>query len=235
MGAGKSLTGELIYRHSRAVRVAHWVNAVCITALLVTGVFILLAHPRLYWGEDGFFDTRALIHLGSEEDDSQIGWSRSLHFLGAWILVVNGILYAAMSLWSGHLRRDLLPTRHELGLRHLAAEIGSHLRFRPPSGDAARRYNVLQKLAYLIVIFVLGPLMVLSGLAMSPALTAAYPELIWLFDGRQSARTVHFLGAAAILIFIGIHLFEVVIAGFANEMRSIITGWYRVPPESKPK
>ena len=123
----------------------------------------------------------------------------------AWLFVLNGAVYLLFGLLSGHFRRDLAPNADQLRPRHILADIWAHLRLRRPRGEAARRYNVLQKFAYLIVIFVLLPAMMLSGLTMSPAVTAVFPFLLDLFGGWQSARTIHFLTANLIVLFVLVH------------------------------
>jgi thiosulfate reductase cytochrome b subunit len=132
------------------------------------------------------------------------------------------------SLASGHLRRDLTPSRNEL--KHIGASILEHARLKFPKGDEAKRYNVLQKLAYLAVALVLLPLMLLTGLAMSPAMDAAFPVLLDMFGGRQSARTIHFISATGIVLFVVVHLVMVLISGVWNNLRSMITGRYMIEP-----
>jgi thiosulfate reductase cytochrome b subunit len=152
--------------------------------------------------------------------------SRRWHFFFAWIFVLNGLAYALHALSSGHLRRDLVPTWRQL--RHIGRSLRDHARLRFPKGEEARHYNVLQKLSYLAVVFGLGPLMLASGLAMSPWLDAAYPQLLDVFGGRQSARTIHFLGALALVAFAVLHILMVLLSGPWNNMRAMITGRYRI-------
>jgi thiosulfate reductase cytochrome b subunit len=159
-----------------------------------------------------------------------LSMARSWHFFFAWIFLINGLCYVLYSLWSRHLSRDLLPTRDEL--RGIGASVREHLRFRHAGGEAAKRYNVLQKLAYLIVIFVLLPLVILMGFGMSPALNAVLTGWVDLFGGRQSARTIHFVVAWLLVGFVAIHVFQVIVTGLWNNLRSMITGRYRVPPET---
>jgi thiosulfate reductase cytochrome b subunit len=158
---------------------------------------------------------------------------RRWHLFFAWCLVANGALYLAWSLASGHLRRDLLPTRAQLAPRHLWHEIVDHARLRFAKGDEARRYNALQKLSYLAVVVVLLPAMVLTGLTMSPGVDAAVPWLLDLFGGRQSARTIHFVSASLLVLFVLVHLAMVVLSGVWNNLRSMITGRYAIE-ESEP-
>lgn len=155
--------------------------------------------------------------------------ARNWHLFFAWIFVVNGVTFLAYSIFSGHLRRDLLPTAPEL--RSIGRSIKDHLLFKHPSGAEARRYNVLQQLAYLVVIFGLLPLIVLAGMAMSPRLDTLFGGWVALLGGRQSARTLHFIAAFALVAFVAVHLFEVIVTGLWNNLRSMLTGYYRLPAE----
>ncbi len=156
---------------------------------------------------------------------------RDWHFFFAWLFVVNGLVYWLWGLIGGHVRRDLLPARDQLAPRHILHEIATHARLQFPKGDDARRYNVIQKLTYLGVVAVLLPLMVLTGLCMSPGFNATVPGLIDLFGGRQSARTIHFLSASGIVLFIVVHLILVLVSGVWNNLRSMITGRYAIDVE----
>jgi len=151
---------------------------------------------------------------------------RRWHFFFAWLFVINGLIYLAYTFLSGHLRRDLAPSGRQLG--SIGHDVVQHLKLKFPKGEEAKHYNVLQKLAYLAVIFVLLPLVVLTGLTMSPGLDAAFPFLVEIFGGRQSARTVHFLCATGIVLFVFVHVAMVLISGVWNNMRSMITGRYRI-------
>jgi len=155
-----------------------------------------------------------------------LAMGRRWHFFFAWVLVINGLAYIGYTLASRHLTRDLMPTRSDW--LSIGQSIKDHLLLRHAQGEAARRYNILQKLTYLGVIFVLFPLLVLMGWAMSPGLNAFFPGWVDVFGGRQSARTIHFVVAWLLVGFVFIHLFEVVITGFWNNLRSMITGRYRV-------
>jgi len=159
-----------------------------------------------------------------------LSMARSWHFFFAWIFLLNGLCFVIYTIVSRHLERDLLPTRNDI--RGIGASIVEHLKFKHPSGEAAKRYNVLQKLAYLVVIFVLLPLVILMGAAMSPRLDAALTGWVNLFGGRQSARTIHFVVAWLLVGFVAIHVFEVIVTGLWNNLRSMITGRYRVPQET---
>ncbi|HEV3372702.1 MAG TPA: cytochrome b/b6 domain-containing protein [Xanthobacteraceae bacterium] len=165
---------------------------------------------------------------------TDLGLARDWHFLIAWLLVANGGVYLLSGVLSGHFRRDLAPAADQLAARRILADLWDHIRLRVPRGEAARRYNLLQKIAYLTVVFLLLPVMVLSGLTMSPAVTAAVPGLLDLFGGRQSARTIHFLVANLLVLFVLVHVLEVFVAGVVNGMRSMITGRYVIRPEVKP-
>jgi thiosulfate reductase cytochrome b subunit len=154
---------------------------------------------------------------------------RRWHFFFAWLFVLNGFAYLIYGFAARHFQRDLTPTRGEV--RGIGRSILDHLRLRHPRGDAAKRYNVLQKLTYIALIFILLPLMILTGLTMSPGVDSAVPWLLDLFGGRQSARTIHFFTASLIVLFVIVHVLEVFLAGFFNEMRSILTGWFAVKPE----
>lgn len=159
-----------------------------------------------------------------------LAMARRWHFFFAWLFLVNGIAFVTHSIVSRHLHRDLVPTRQDW--RSIGKSVIDHLRFRHPAGEAAKRYNVLQKFAYLEVIFFLLPLMILMGLGMSPALNALYPGWVDIFFGRQSIRTIHFMVAWALVLFVIVHVFEVIVTGFWNNLRSMITGYYRVKSEA---
>ena len=192
-------------RHSLVVRYTHWITTLCFLALLISGVEIVISHPRFYWGEDGNALMPALFQIPIPASRSHVntgynfvlpdqnGWSRSLHFQTAWIVIFTGLLYAAYSLRSGHLRKDLLPAAADLSWARLSRAVANHLRLVQPGWP----YNVLQRLAYLFVIFGLFPFMIWTGLAMSPAITAAFPFLVELSGGQQSARTLHFFATLA--------------------------------------
>jgi thiosulfate reductase cytochrome b subunit len=271
---------EVIRRHSVTVRLTHWINLLCLTLLLMSGLALFNFHPALYWGHYGYRGVPFFIGVGSKTEPAtgqavgmtriagvdfettgllgvsydgegrvvrrafppwltlpsrpDLALARSWHFLAAWLFVFNGVVYLFAGLISGHFRRDLLPKSDQLRARHIAAEIWNHIRLRAPRGEADRGYNVLQKFTYLLVVFALLPAMVLSGLTMSPGVTAAVPVLFDLFGGRQSARTIHFLTANLLVLFVLIHVFQVLITGAGNRMRSMITGRYAIQPERVP-
>jgi thiosulfate reductase cytochrome b subunit len=191
-------------RHSALVRLTHWITALSFLALLVTGVAILFSHPRFYWGETGNVLTPPLFKLPIPASRASVptgygfvlpdqnGWSRSLHFQGAWVLVFTGLVYVLSGLFNGHFRQNLLPTRADVSWRALSIVIASHLHLRAPGGSEGWSYNVLQRLTYLLVIFVLFPLVIWTGLAMSPAIASLFPAAVTVLGGQQSARTIHF-------------------------------------------
>jgi thiosulfate reductase cytochrome b subunit len=178
---------------------------------------------------DGRLAARGFPWWATIPDNQWLSMARSWHFFFAWVLLINGIAYVGYSAASRHLSRDLAPDRADW--RSFGQSIVDHLRFRHPTGEAAKRYNVLQKLAYLAVIFVLLPLIVLMGVAMSPWMNSAFPGWVDFFGGRQSARTLHFIVAWLLVAFVLIHVFEVVVSGLWNHLRSMITGRYRIRTE----
>ncbi len=175
------------------------------------------------------YSTKAIPPLLTIPNYYSLAEGRQWHFFFAWLLVVSITAFLIYSLCSKHLRNDLLPRWKEISPSRLWKEIVAHVRLRFASGHAAKGYNPLQKLAYLGVIFGLIPLAILTGITMSPNLNAAFPWLLDLFGGRQSARSIHFICSAALCLFIFIHLLMILAAGPLNEMRAIITGWFRLP------
>ena len=190
-----------LLRHTVIVRITHWINSISFLALLASGVAILIAHPRLYWGETGAFGSRALIELPLPLNLDQSGWGRSLHFLSAWICVLNGTVYVGSGLISRRFTRNVLPEA---------------------DGVTSERYTPIQRITYLVVVFLLLPLMILTGLAMSPSVTSVVPMLVEVFGGQQSVRTIHFFAAGALVIFLAIHVTMVIREGFVRLMRSMI-------------
>lgn len=206
---------------------------------------IFNAHPRLYWGQAGTFGDLAWLEIGSGGKGPAFpGWAtlpsefslsiaRNWHFAFGWVLAVGLTLFLLVSLVNGHIKRDLHIRRVELTPAHIWADIKSHARLCFPEGAQALQYNILQKLSYAGVIFLLIPTMIFSGMAMSPAMDAAWPWLLDVFGGRQSARSVHFICAFLLLGFFLVHMAMVLLAGPFNEVRSIITGWYRLPGKER--
>lgn len=265
----------LIRRHAIITRLTHWLNVLCLSFLLMSGLQIFNAYPRLHWGPYGADADPAWLEIGASESNGEpqgfvkignasvattgvLGLSqvegeltprafpawltlpsyqdlaagRRWHFFFAWVFVINGLVYLGYGLLSGHFRRDLAPDRHQLAPRHLWREIVAHARLRFPTGDEARHYNALQKLTYIVVIAGLLPLMLLTGLTMSPGVDAALPGLLDLFGGRQSARTLHFVTASLLVLFVIVHVAMVVLSGPWNNMRSMVTGRYAIRRET---
>jgi thiosulfate reductase cytochrome b subunit len=267
--------GERVtYRHTLTVRVTHWINVVCLTILLMSGLQIFNAHPALYLGQLSDFDhpvfamtaaptangkpagyTSVLGHtvvttgvLGLSTGPSgrleargfpdwatipgvqDLATGRRWHFFFAWLFVINGLVYLAYSFGARHVR-DLWPSAAQL--RGIGRSILDHARLHFPRGAEARHYNVLQKLAYLAVIFILLPLMLLTGLTMSPGMDAGFPQLLALFGGRQTARTIHFITASAIVAFVLVHVVMVLLTGLWNNLRSMITGRYVIASDGR--
>src|SRR4030095_8898611 len=201
-------------RHSVVVRITHWVNFLAFLALLTSGVAILLAHPRLYWGETGAFGSPALIELPLPLNLDQSGWGRSLHFLSEWVCVENGALYFFFGIASGHFGTDLAPARSDLAWTSIRRRISDALSWRKPNDNESMTYNVLQRLSYLVVVFILFPVMILTGLAMSPAVTSVLPIIVEVFGGYQSSRTIHFFVMNILVLFLVIHVAMICLAGF---------------------
>jgi thiosulfate reductase cytochrome b subunit len=272
-------TPYLFHRHTVAVRVTHWINALAIFFLLMTGLNIFNAHPMLYWGhyganaaegpdtpwlaigstndaepkgylrigaltvtttgvlglseaKDGGTQSIAYPHWATFPSYRDLATARNFHFFFAWVLVINGLVYLLYSLLSGHVRRDLLPTAAELAPSNIAHDVVSHAKLKFPKGEEAKRYHILQKLAYGGVIFILIPGMIFTGLGMSPGIDAAWPLVVDVPGGRPTARSLHWIFANLILVFIIVHLLMVMLAGPFNEIRSMITGKFRVDPET---
>jgi len=249
-GAPEDTTG--VRGHARWVRISHWILAASVLTLAFSGFMILMVHPRLYWGNVGNDLTPALLELpvsrnykhggfdkpvpffaeaGSPVSASrtydifnQNGWGRSLHFLAAWCLVLPGMIYLIAGISGGHFRAHLVPKSSELAPRNVWRDVVDHLRMRIPPASGGPQYGLLQKGAYSFVVFVAAPLMVLSGLAMSPAVTAGYPFLLGMFGGYQSARTIHFFAFVALLLFVVAHVVMVVKSGFKRQVRSMTVG-----------
>ena len=188
-------------RHSALVRVTHWITVASFLALLYSGLAILLAHPRLYWGETGALGTPSLIDLPLPMVlTGQTGWGRYLHFLSAWVCVVTGAVYVLGGMSACHFRNDLFRR----------------------GGPA--NYNVLQRVTYTAVVFLLFPLMIWTGFAMSPAITSVFPFLVTTLGGQQSARTIHFVVANLLVLFLVGHVVMVSLAGFTRHVGAMILG-----------
>ena len=274
--------GDIIERHRLSTRIWHWVNALTLLVMLMSGLMIFNAHPRLYWGKyganadpawlviddarsTGFVEVagvrmtttgvlglwtdaegkvrrRAFPYWATIPSGYDLQAARRWHLTFAWILALGLTFYMVRSLWNGHVKSDLHIRRWEWSPRHIWHDVKAHARLRFPKGAEAKGYNILQKISYIAVIFIFLPLMIFTGIAMSPAMNAAWPWLLDIFGGRQSARSIHFIAAFALLAFFVVHIAMVLLAGPINEVRSMITGRYRLPgkiendplPEGKP-
>ena len=261
--------GDLVRRHRLSTRLWHWLNVVTLAVMLMSGLMIFNAHPRLYWGQYGANADHAWFEIGStatsgfviagplrvettgvlgnwNDADGQLQrrafpyWitipsrynladARLWHLAFAWVLGVSLLAYMIVSLWNRHFQRDLTISRAEIRPSHVWTDIKEHARLRFPTGAAALRYNILQKLSYAGVLFVLLPLVILTGLTLSPAMDSGWSWLLDIFGGRQSARSLHFIAMAGLVAFFVVHVAMVVLAGPINELRSMISGWYRLP------
>src|SRR4051794_34178350 len=194
-------------RHSALVRITHWISGISFIGLLVGGIGILLSHPRFYWGETGgvgmpsIFDLPLPFMLGGPS-----GWGRYMHFQAAWLCVGNLFIYVVSGLLSRHFQTNLAPPKGSLNGRSFRRAIQDQLQFERPREEEALHYNLLQRISYLGVIFGLFPLLIWTGLAMSPALTSVFPALVTILGGHQSARTLHFFVAIALTLFVLVHI-----------------------------
>jgi thiosulfate reductase cytochrome b subunit len=263
--------GELVYRHRLATRLWHWLNVVALIVMLMSGLMIFNAHPRLYWGQYGANPDHAWFEIGSRGDHGfaraggievpttgvlgvwhdasgavqhrafphwatipssySLADARLWHLAFAWLLALGLLVFMLISLVNRHFQRDLTIAAAELRPSHVWQDIKDHARLRFPTGAAGLRYNILQKLSYALVIFILLPIMILTGLTLSPAMTSGWSWLLDLFGGRQSARSLHFIATVALVGFVIVHVIMVVLAGPYNEVRSMISGRYRLPKE----
>ncbi len=262
-----------VFRHPAIIRITHWINAICLLILLMSGFQIFNAHPSLYWGNASTFDT-PILDMKATDDDPQRGittifghsfdttgvlgsssfegedtergfpsWitlpanqdlstGRNWHFLFAWIFLFNGLVYLGYGALTGQLKFRTIPSGDQV--RHFGASLWQHLTLHFPKGDEAKTYNVLQKLTYLILILILLPLQILAGLTMSPGMNAFAPFLLDLFGGRQSARTVHFVIADLLVLFVIVHVVMVIVSGLSNNLRSMISGWFVIERHTAP-
>lgn len=260
---------RLIYRHRLATRLWHWVNALSIVVLLMSGLMIFNAHPRLYWGHagsnpdpawleiradagggylklgaqrwntdgvlgrwqapDGAVRTNAFPHWATIPSTYNLALARRWHLFFALVLAFGLLAFLIASLINRHMSRDLRLRGRDLSPARLWHDVREHLKLRFHDPDDPAAYNVLQKLSYVAVIFVLIPLVIFTGLAMSPGMNAGWGWLVDLFGGRQSARSIHFIVAALLALFIIVHLALVLLSGPLNGLRGMITGRLRVP------
>ena len=225
------------------MRVTHWITVIAFIALLITGGEIVISHPRFYWGETGNSGTPPLFQLPipASRDTvptgygyvmpDQNGWSRYLHFEAAWVLVLTGLVYAAAGLFTAHFRRNLIPAPGDRRWGAFRDVFARYLRRAPPDEAESHSYNVVQRTAYLSVIFVLFPLVIWTGLALSPSFDSAVPAAVNLLGGRQSARTLHFFVSGLLVAFLFLHITMIVLAGFWKRMAAMITGRVAAPKE----
>ena len=263
------VAGDVVKRHRLSTRLWHWTNVVTLAVMMMSGLMIFNAHPRLYWGQYGANADHAWFEIGSTENKGFVmagplrvettgvlgrtidhdgnvqrhafpGWitipsgysladARLWHLAFAWVLALNLTIYMIISLRNRHFKRDLAMSRDEARPSHVWADVKQHARLKFPTGAAALNYNILQKLAYSSVLFVMLPLMILTGLTMSPAMDAGWGWLLDLFGGRQSARSIHFITMIALIGFFFVHIAMVVLAGPINELRSMLSGYYKLP------
>jgi thiosulfate reductase cytochrome b subunit len=240
--------------HKTWVKITHWIVAISFLFLLFTGIEILMVHPRLYWGEVGNDLTPALFELPISKNykhggwtESQAfsqapnapvsaartfdifnenGWGRSLHFLSGWFLVITGLVYLLMGLFSGHFRNYLFLRKSERSWSLLLHDIKEHFKMTIPKATGGPDYGLLQKITYVGIVFIALPLMVITGFTMAPAITAPFPFLLDIFGGYQSARTIHFFATIALFLFLIVHVIMVIRSGFKKQMLSMTISKY---------
>jgi thiosulfate reductase cytochrome b subunit len=226
--------GELVKRHRISTRLWHWINAIAIFVMLMSGMMISNAHPHLYWGQYGanldasWFDPPRFPGWLTIPSTYNLALARHWHLAFAWVFAFGFLIYLIISLFNRHIR-DLHVEAREIAPKHLIEEVVHHAKLQFPTGAAALKYNTLQKITYILVLFGLFPLLILTGLCLSPGVSPLTGWAIDLFGGRASARSIHFICAGGIALFIVVHLALVVLAGPINEIRSMITGKFRVP------
>ena len=216
-------------RHLATVRISHWLMVASVLGLLFSGVGILISHPRLYWGETGAIGTPSLIDLPLPMIIGPSVWNRPIHFLFAWLLVFAGVMYLFAGVVTRHFRKDLLPKTRDLNWKNISSVISAHLRWKKTEADESWTYNVVQRLTYLGVVFVIFPGIIWTGLAMSFAVTSVFPFLATLLGGHQSARTLHFAFVSLLVLFLIVHLAMLCLVGFRAHVQAMITG--KIPRE----
>ncbi|WP_415877332.1 cytochrome b/b6 domain-containing protein [Croceicoccus marinus] len=230
-------SGRAVYRHRVPTRLWHWINVLAVFVTIGSGLMISNAHPHLYWGEYGanydpsWLDPPRFPGWITIPSDYNLAMARRWHLTFALLFAFNLLVFMIWSAINGHIARDLRIRLAEVRPAHLWSDAKAHLRLRFHDPDRPTAYNILQKLSYVGVIFVALPLLILTGLTLSPAMDAAWPWLLDLFGGRQSARSIHFIACWLVMAFIVVHVLLVVLAGPVNEIRSMITGRWRVPHE----
>jgi thiosulfate reductase cytochrome b subunit len=212
-------------RHSALVRVTHWLIAASVLGLLATGGGILISHPRLYWGETGAVGTPSLVDLPLPFIIGPSVWNRPIHFFFAWGLVLSALVYVAGGIVTRHFRDELVPAAADLNWRGVAGVLSAHLRWKRAEADETGSYNVVQRLVYLFVVFVLFPGVLWTGLAMSFGVASVFPGLATVVGGFQSVRTLHFVFASLLALFLVVHVAMVCLVGFGSHVRAMITGY----------
>jgi thiosulfate reductase cytochrome b subunit len=212
-------------RHIAIVRITHWIAVLSVLGLFASGIGILVSHPRLYWGETGSLGTESLIDLPIPFIIGPSVSNRPIHFFFAWILVLAGLAYVAGGFITQHFRNDLLPAKADLRWKRIMGVVSEHLHWNRPGANAASTYNVVQRLTYLAVVFALFPAILWTGLAMSFGVTSVFPVLATALGGHQSARTLHFVSATVLLIFLIVHIIMIRLGGFWSSVRAMITGY----------
>lgn len=229
--------GDLVKRHRLSTRAWHWINALAIIILLMSGLMISNAHPMLYWGQYGANLDQPWLKVPrfpgwiTIPSSYNLALARHWHLFFAWVLAFGFLGYTIASLINRHWQRDLALRPAELHPTHLWEEVKHHAQLKFPTGAEALKYNTLQKITYVGVIFFLIPLMILTGMILSPGLAPVTAWPMELLGGRATARSLHFVAAGGIALFIVVHLALVILAGPVNEIRSMVTGWFRVPGE----
>jgi|SRR5579863_1238620 len=223
VAASHSMTGTRP-RHSAIVRVTHWIVVLSVVGLMVSGIGILISHPRLYWGETGYVGADSLIDVPIPFVIGPSVWNRPIHFFFAWILTFAGLAYIADGFIARHFRNDLVPGKADLRWTRIRGVIQDHLRWRSTGTSTAGTYNVVQRLTYLAVVFALFPAIFWTGLAMSFGVTSVFPFMAVALGGHQSARTLHFVFFALVLLFAAVHILMICLAGFVANVRAMITG-----------
>lgn len=211
-------------RHSAFVRITHWVVVLSVIGLLVSGIGILISHPRLYWGETGAVGADSLIDVPIPFVIGPSVWNRPIHFFFGWMLTLAGVAYVTYGFITRHFRKDLVPGNADLRWRIIRSVILDHLRRRSTGRDGAATYNVVQRFTYLAVVFGVFPAILWTGLAMSFGVTSVFPVMAVALGGHQSARTLHFALVVVLLLFVAIHILMISMAGFVNNVRAMITG-----------
>lgn len=217
-------------RFSATVRITHWLTTLSFLGLFVSGGAIFIAHPRLYWGETGGLGGPYVLAFPLPYlKGGPSGWGRSLHFVSAWLCILTGLVYVLSGIFSGRFRRDLVPAKSDLTWGNIARVIAGHLQRAQNAPGEFLAYNTLQRLTYLAVIFVLFPLLIWTGFAMSPGLVSVLPGLVTSLGGQETARTLHFFISSLVVLFVAVHLVVLGVAGFTARVWAMITG--RTPVE----